>query len=283
MTTFSKREVEISSLVSSFKVRDNWKNIFSTVSKKICANKEVYQEISRKTNGIPWQFIGVIHNLECSLRLDQHLHNGDPLNRRTRRVPKNRPISGSPPFTFVESAVDALLMKGLDKITDWSDERVAYELERYNGFGYYNKRKISPYVWSGTNHYVMGKYVEDHVYDPTVVSKQTGAFPLYKAVLEESTDYTRKEVVQSSRKLTLLQRIRIAITTVLASFFTLDTFNVAKDAMTQLKDFMAANSVVLTVFGVGSIIAVFKVIEYMSIQDANEGRYVPSGLEKEGE
>lgn len=281
MTRFN--EVELDSLISSMKVNPEWKSVFSSVAKKIVKNREIYEEISSKTNGVPWELIGAIHNLECSLRLDQHLHNGDPLTKRTRLVPAGRPKLGKPPFTFVESAVDAITMKGWDKISDWSDARVAYELERYNGFGYRSRGVLSPYVWSGTNHYTKGKYVRDRVYDRNAVSKQTGAYPLYMAIKDEAMPYTKKEVVASSRKLSLLQRARVATTTALGGFFTVDTLNIAKDTMTQLKDFMAANAVILTVVGVGSVIAVFKIIEHMSVQDANDGRYVPSALAKEDE
>ncbi len=47
-------------------------------------------------------------------------------------------------------------------------------LERYNGLGYYHKGLPSPYVWSGTDQYVKGKYVADGVFDPNAVDSQLG-------------------------------------------------------------------------------------------------------------
>jgi microcystin-dependent protein len=53
--------------------------------------------------------IGIIHAMECSKfpECSQHLHNGDPLYRRTRLVPAGRPAKGTAPFSFEESAIDA--------------------------------------------------------------------------------------------------------------------------------------------------------------------------------
>lgn len=55
--------------------------------------------------------------------------------------------------------------------------------ERYNGLGYYNKDKISPYVYSGTSIYTGGKYVRDGVYDANVVDKQPGVYILISAII----------------------------------------------------------------------------------------------------
>ena len=57
---------------------------------------------------VPWYVVGAIHSLECNCNFECHLHNGDPLTARTVHVPKGRPIAGNPPFTWEESAVDAL-------------------------------------------------------------------------------------------------------------------------------------------------------------------------------
>ena len=142
---------------------------------------------------IPWYFIGIIHHLESGGNFRSHLHNGDPLSARTKNVPAGRPASGQPPFTWSESAFDALTMKGLDKITSWPIERILYELERYNGFGYFSKGVNSPYLWSMTNLYSRGKYVSDGKYDPSAVSKQVGAAAILKILLaDQGTDDMEK-------------------------------------------------------------------------------------------
>ena len=91
------------------------------------ANKARYQAVQTST-GVPWYVIAIIHNLEAGRRFDCHLHNGDPLSARTTHVPKNRPPDGDPPFTWEESAKDALKFDGLANVTSWTVERVAFEL-----------------------------------------------------------------------------------------------------------------------------------------------------------
>ena len=147
-------------------------------AKRIFANKARYLAVSLKT-GVPWFFIGLIHNLEASLSFRGHLHNGDPLTARTVQVPAGRPLVGNPPFTWEESALDALTQKGLQTIKAWTIERLLYEAERYNGFGYmlYHPGDLSPYVWSKTNHNDgTGKYVADGKWSGTAFSESQVGF-----------------------------------------------------------------------------------------------------------
>ena len=133
--------------------------------------------------GIPWAFVGVIHGMECGFNFAAHLHNGDPLTARTVQVPAGRPAIGQPPFTWRQSAVDALTMKGYHQIADWSVPRMLWLLERYNGMGYRIRRAPTPYLWSFSNLYEKGKYVQDGRYDPEAVSGQCGAALILKAIL----------------------------------------------------------------------------------------------------
>lgn len=144
-----------------------------------------YDAVSARI-GTPWRMIAAIHALEASFRFDRHLHNGDPLSARTVHVPKGRPAVGAPPFTWEESAVDALAGHGLADIADWSQARQLYELERYNGFGYRRRGCVSPYLWAGSDVYVAGKYVADGKYDPNAVSKQVGAAVILRALGQEA-------------------------------------------------------------------------------------------------
>lgn len=91
-------------------------------------------------------------------------------------VPAGRPLAGKPPFTWEESAADAVRMKGFDKVEDWSVPRALWLLEKYNGLGYRLYHGMaSPYLWAGTNHYSRGKYVGDGKFSAVAVSKQAGA------------------------------------------------------------------------------------------------------------
>jgi len=132
--------------------------------------------------GIPWFFIGIIHMLEANMNFSGHLHNGDPLTARTVRVPAGRPLAGTPPFRWEESARDALQMKGFVGQADWSVARMLHRWEGYNGFGYRLKGLATPYLWSFSPLYEKGRFVRDHVFDPEAVSKQCGAAVLLKAL-----------------------------------------------------------------------------------------------------
>jgi lysozyme family protein len=150
-------------------------------------NKMRYQNVG-DTLGVPWFFAAVIHNMESSLNFEKHLHNGDPLTKRTVHVPKGRPKTGNPPFTWEESANDALSLKGLGSQTDWSLSGTLYQLERYNGWGYrlYHPHVLSPYLWSFSNHYKSGKYIADGTWSDTAVSKQCGAAVLLRRMAESN-------------------------------------------------------------------------------------------------
>jgi lysozyme family protein len=152
---------------------------------KLQANRARYQNVSGAL-GIPWSFVAVIHNMEASLSFSRHLHNGDPLTNRTVHVPAGRPLKGDPPFTWEESACDALSMKGLGSQTDWSLAGTLYQLERYNGWGYrlYHPHVLSPYLWSFSNQYQTGKYVADGTWSDTAISRQCGAAVLLRRMAE---------------------------------------------------------------------------------------------------
>ena len=140
-----------------------------------------YEDLAQRL-GIPWRFIGIIHSLECGCRFDRHLHNGDPLTARTVRVPAGRPKTGTPPFTWEQSAEDALRMKGYVGLSDWSTASMLFRWESYNGMGYRLQGLPSPYLWSFSNLYQRGLFVDDHVFDPNAVSRQCGAAVLLKAL-----------------------------------------------------------------------------------------------------
>jgi lysozyme family protein len=157
----------------------------SSILKQIEASRPRYEAVE-KALGVPWFFTAVIHNMESSLSFKSHLHNGDSLRDRTHNVPAGRPKSGNPPFSWEESATDALTMKGLSAQTEWSLPGTLYQLERYNGWGYrlYHPHVLSPYLWSFSNHYSGGKYVSDGTWSETAKSSQCGAAVLLRRMAE---------------------------------------------------------------------------------------------------
>jgi lysozyme family protein len=169
----------------------------------VVANRDRYEVIGGPL-GVPWYFIGVIHALECGLNFKRHLHNGDPLTARTVNVPKGRPKTEQPPFTFAESAADALQVDGFDKVTDWSVAGMLFLFEKYNGFGYRRPsiRIPSPYLWSYSNHYSKGKFSSDGVYDPNLISKQPGTATLLRRLAE------RQEITFGDQELNRLKALK---------------------------------------------------------------------------
>jgi lysozyme family protein len=163
------------------KVRTEFKGNIAYYTDRLNRHKATYQAVGSDLN-IPWEFIGIIHGLECGFNFGTHLHNGDPLTARTVHVPAGRPVTGVPPFAWRESARDALMMKGFQHETDWSVPRMLYQWERYNGFGYRRLGIPTPYLWSFSNLYVKGKFTADSHFDPNAVSKQCGAAVMLKAL-----------------------------------------------------------------------------------------------------
>jgi len=152
-------------------------------AESLVEHKKRYRKAGKPV-GVPWWVVAVIHDLEASRRFDRHLHNGDPLSARTVHVPKGRP-PGPPPFTWEQSASDALTFDGLGDQDDWSLGHALFRLEAFNGFGYRPKHINSPYLWSFCQHYAKGKFASDGHFDAALVSQQCGAAVLLKVMADE--------------------------------------------------------------------------------------------------
>lgn len=156
---------------------------------QVMMHLDKYQAIEDEA-GTPWFVVALIHNLECSLSFERHLHNGDPLARPTVNDPAHRPPGWLelPPAmrTWHRSALDALAYDHLDHCEGWDIAEICFRFEGFNGFGYRQYGVHSPYLWAGSQHYVKGKYVGDHDYDPNAVSKQLGSAVILKRMAERS-------------------------------------------------------------------------------------------------
>jgi lysozyme family protein len=155
---------------------------------QLLTHQQRYQTVSSRAHGVPWAMIGVIHAMEGGFNFAGHLHNGDPLISRTKNGPRHRPQTGTPPFVWEDSAVDALTVDGLVGVTDWSVPHLRYLLEKYNGFGYRRKGLPTPYRWSFANLYVKDKYVADGRFDPDAVSKQGGAAVMLQGLMKRGVE-----------------------------------------------------------------------------------------------
>jgi lysozyme family protein len=185
--SFETARAGYGNLWRSMTVRPSSRAALETAARKILRGKSRYMAVERAT-GIPWFVIGVLHYRESDCSFASHLHNGDPLSRRTYHVPAGRPPTGNPPFTWEASAKDALSYEGFASIHDWSIERIGYSCEKYNGGGYYGQDVNSPYAWAGSNHYGtrpnVGKYTSDGHFDPSAVDQQLGCMPLIAVMME---------------------------------------------------------------------------------------------------
>lgn len=269
------------------------------VANKIISFKDKYEVISQLTT-VPWYMIGLLHLRESGNDFNTHLHNGDPLSARTVHVPAGYPKTGNPPFTFEYSAVDALKKEGLDRVTDWGIERIAYYFEKFNGFGYRGKGVNSPYLWAGTDNYTKGKYIRDRVYSATVVDTQLGVMPILKVILDKTAVQvnvaseptispaavgdkpTTKEMRQTSKKFSILEwwqwltGIGAGGT---AAVQTLNASNISatKSYVDTIRSFFGDYGVFVAL---AILIVAFISINYLmhrQKKDVEEGRYTPSG------
>ncbi|MGI9159850.1 MAG: hypothetical protein ACR2K1_08875 [Saprospiraceae bacterium] len=183
--TFAKYAPGYIRLWDAMQIRPAYAAAVHSSAQRIVEGKARYLEVQAAT-GVPWWFVGIVHKMEGDLDFATHLHNGDSLKKRTWQVPAGRPRTGKPPFTWTESAIDALEMKKLHTIPadGWTLARVGYEFERFNGFGYRQYNIASPYLWSFSTNYTRGKYVRDGVWDSRAVSQQSGAMCLLHSLIE---------------------------------------------------------------------------------------------------
>ena len=104
---------------------------FDTVDKAVTDlydKKAVYESVATPL-GMPWYVVAAIHKLESNQKFTRHLHNGDSLNARTVNVPSGRPVEGEPPFSWEESAIDALKRRRMDRVDAWTLPHMLYEIE----------------------------------------------------------------------------------------------------------------------------------------------------------
>lgn len=150
---------------------------------RILRDKQRYVFVDSKTR-VPWYVIAGLHNMESSGSFKAHLHEGSPLTGRTRWVPKGRPVKGKPPFTWEESAIDALEYDKMPQVRWAYLDDTLYACEKYNGLGYlkYHPETPTQYLWSGTSIERPGKYIADSKWSSTARSNQIGIAAIWKVM-----------------------------------------------------------------------------------------------------
>lgn len=151
------------------------------IADRIQRNAARYKTVADRT-GVPWHVIAGLHNMEASGAFTKHLHEGSPLTARTRFVPKGRPKTGTPPFTWEFSAEDALNYDSMGR-KNWAKLGPSLSAcEAYNGLGYakFHPNTPTPYLWAGSSVERPGKYVADGKWSSTARSGQIGVATIWK-------------------------------------------------------------------------------------------------------
>jgi lysozyme family protein len=183
----------------AMKINASRRTEFERYAGKLIRHKPQYAAIEEGTahdgvgpegQGVPWYMIAVLHLRESSADFNTYLGNGEPLNRKTRLVPKGR----GPFASFYDGALDALKIDGLSNVLDWRLEKVLYYCELFNGAGYHNRDLPSPYIWGGTNQQKRGKYIADGRWSGTVMDTQPGCAPILAVMadMDRTIMFTRE-------------------------------------------------------------------------------------------
>jgi lysozyme family protein/peptidoglycan hydrolase-like protein with peptidoglycan-binding domain len=183
MVSFQSLKSEYEADWANLTIRPSRLDEANAAARRAISGKTTYQQIEQRT-GVPWTFVALCHYRESDFDFDTYLGNGQSLHRVTTLVPKGR----GPFATFADGAVDALRIQDFVGASDWGIARMLFRLEAFNGFGYHAKSVNSPYLYGGSTLYGppdarAGKYVRDHVFDPSFVDTQLGTAVVLRAMM----------------------------------------------------------------------------------------------------
>ena len=151
----------------------------------IVADRVRYEAVAQALD-MPWFVVAVFHHLTTDRSFECHLHNSDPLMERTIHLPDGRPAEGEPPFTWEESAIDALKLQFLDQWQDWSLPGILFKLEGHDTWAYrlHRPEVNSPYLWCGSKHYDRGRFIAEDTWSDTAVANRCGGAVLLRRMAE---------------------------------------------------------------------------------------------------
>jgi lysozyme family protein len=161
-------------------VHANHVHEFDEVAKKLFGFKAALLPIATRCN-VPWFLVAVIDEREGGGSLNCDLGNGQSLKHPTTEVPRHR----GPFKSFSDGCYDALVKctPYASKWGNWTVGGALKLLEAYNGYGYAERGRPSPYVWAGTDQYVIGKFDSDGHYSASTVDTQLGCAALLKRMM----------------------------------------------------------------------------------------------------
>lgn len=185
-------------------------------------NKARFLEVENKLISmgkyVPWWFVAIVAEREYGGPpiWNKQLGQGDPLDRVSHNVPAGRgPFKG--PDAWLRCALDALIdcAPHAARWTDWSPGGALTILEDYNGDWYAMRGVPSAYVWSGSDQYVSGKFIADHVYRAGVKDVQEGCAPLLRCMLNiDSSIKFGKPGIKTTPKTMATSKTGVAAVTV---------------------------------------------------------------------
>jgi lysozyme family protein len=132
--------------------------------------------------GVPIICAAASFEREASSRFSLSPAQGDRWDRRSVHVP-----AGRGPFRdWMHAAVDAYHIDGLDKVgaANWTWELACYYWELFNGFGPRDHGCHTGYLWAGSNNYLGGKYIADHVWSARAFDQQLGVIVMMRGLIE---------------------------------------------------------------------------------------------------
>lgn len=181
----SELQHEYQRLFATCAIRPQWTATVEEKVDAIMADRDRYRTVSQRSN-VPWFVVAVLHEADTGRDFTVHPHNGDPLTARTHHLPDGRPVEGDPPFSWEDSAIDALRLYHFDQWPDWSIAGTLFKLEGHGGWGYrlHHPEVPSPYLWNYSTYYQQGKYVTDDTWSGTAVAQRGGAAVLLRRLAE---------------------------------------------------------------------------------------------------
>jgi lysozyme family protein len=169
-------------------IRPNWQIAVDKEVMFYLRNEERYKAIEKmRGDGVPAPVIFCLHYRESSHSFGRHLHEGSSLLHRTRDEPKGRLPHPDPPYTFEQSAEDAIYVCDRLQGPFWRSDltKSLDKIEGFNGYGYRRLGVPSPYMYSGTTVYDGGKFIADHVFSRNAKDQQLGCVALLKRLKEK--------------------------------------------------------------------------------------------------
>lgn len=178
--TMAALSQDYTSTLAGARVIPSYAHEIDLVARKLLTFTPRYETVQKET-GVPVVWLATIFEREASSRFNLYFGNGDPLDRVTTHVPKNRgPFSG--PNAWVDGTLDALRIDHIGAITSWV--QFCYDGELWNGLGPRHHGVHTGYLWGGMTPYTGGKYIADGVWSPTYYDKQLGIVPVALRMIE---------------------------------------------------------------------------------------------------